>query len=127
VAEEALLDTSVWIGLFVDDARIAGLREAQGPRTAVASSIVLAELQSLSAQGRVRADAARYVMESARIEPLSTEDALEGGRLHGQLRTKGKSKVSMADALMLAKAHRLGIPFLTLDADLRGERSVTVL
>lgn len=124
---EALLDTSVWVALFQGDDRVEALRSKQADRHAVVSVLVLAELRSLASQGRLRVDVAEDVHSVARVEPLLLQDALAGGELHGRLRAKGLEKVSLADALILATARRLGMRLLTLDKDLQGEPDVEIL
>ena len=124
---EVLVDTSVWVALFSKDPRVAGLADRVGARTVVASALTLAELQSLSAQGRLRLEAAKDVLATARIEVLGPETALEGGRLHGQLRSRGRTKAGLVDALILATSLRVGAHLLTLDHDLAGEPGVEVL
>lgn len=101
----AMLDTSVWVGIFHGDLDAADLRRAQGSLPTLTSPIVLAELESLSWRERVAPDApADAVVESAVVEGLAPEDALEGGRLHGKLRAEGHPKVGLGDCLIYATA-----------------------
>ncbi len=89
--------------------------------------MVLAEIQSLAARGRIRGEPAADIQAVARVEPVLTADALLGGRLHGQMRSRGKPKASLADALILATARRVGTRVLTLDKDLSDEGDVELL
>lgn len=125
--ESVLVDTSVWVALFqgLSQERLERLRR-EGQAIAV-SILVLAELRSLSTQGRVQEGAVGDVQEVARVESLLAADALEGGRIHGLMRRKAKTKASLVDALILATARRIGATLLTLDQDLAGEPDVEVI
>jgi predicted nucleic acid-binding protein len=124
---DVVLDTSVWVSVLRDEPRSEAVEGLRGERPVILPVIVLAELQSLCSQGRIRSTAAKDAQAAARLEPLTAEDALAGGKLHGQLRGAGKSKVSLGDALVLATARRLGAELVTFDADLGSEPDVRVL
>ncbi len=125
--QEAVLDTSVWVALFHDDPRTDALPVALGARTAVVNPVILAEIASLAERGRLTGDPISAVRAEARLEALTVDDAVEGGRLHGRLRRDGHPKVSLADGLILATARRLGAHVLTLDSDLESEPDVEQL
>ena len=123
-----MLDTSVWVAVFLDELDPEELRETQGALPTFSSPIVLAELESLSWRERVAPGApVDAVVESAVVEDLAIEDAMEGGRLHGKLRAEGHPKVGLGDCLIYATAQRLDALLITLDADLAGQRGVVVL
>jgi predicted nucleic acid-binding protein len=123
-----MLDTSVWVGIFLGDLDPEELRRAQGDLTTLTSPIVLAELESLSWRERLAPGApADVVGENAVLEDVTTQDAIEGGRLHGKLRAEGHPKVGLGDCLIYATARRVGALLITMDGDLAGQRGVVAL
>ena len=124
----AMLDTSIWVALFTADPVVTELMAAQGDLPSLATTMVLAELASLKERSRYDGPSPiDLVRENGHIEPMTEEDAVEGGVLHGRLRLAGHPKVSLGDCLILATARRVGALLITLDSDLAGERDVVVL
>lgn len=122
---EAVWGTSVWIAVFNDEAKASAIPAAIGPRRAVCTPIVLAELVSRATRGRVRRGSPlRDVEPHARYEPLTREDALAGGEWLARLRAKGRHRVGLGGCLIHATARRIGAVVLTADSDLDGEPGV---
>lgn len=125
---EVVLDTSVWKAVLDDEPAADRLAAAQGDATAVLTPIVLAELAGLLKRGRLKRGALLDRVETAaRYEPLTREDAIDGGKLYGRLRNAGHAKVGLGDCLIYATARRLGATLLTTEGDLRAEPGVLVL
>lgn len=57
-----------------------------------------------------------------RVHPPTVDDARQAAPLHVLLRKDGDA--SLADALMLAQARRLGLPFISGDKAFRGQKDV---
>lgn len=109
------------------DRRAHLLPAVQKERTAVLSTVSLAELASLLQQGRLEETRMVEVIQGARREHALERDCLDGGRLHGQMRRRGHTKVSLVDCIVYATAQRLGAGLITLDSDLDGLSGVEVL
>lgn len=125
---EAVLDTSVWIATFNGEPEADQLPKEQGDRRAVTTPIVLAELAARHALGKVRrGDPVADVEKASRYQELSRDDAIAAARTYAALRSKGKTKVSLADALIYATARRIAAVLITRDPDLEGQPGVVVL
>lgn len=123
---EAVLDTSVWMAIFNDEPAASRLGAVMEMRL-VTTPVVLAELTAHARMGRVRgSQPAEDVERKARLEPLTRDDAIGGAEVYARLRKRGRSKVSLADALIYATAQRAGALLVTLDSDLAGEPGVLV-
>lgn len=55
----------------------------------------------------------------SRIQPIDDDIAMTAGQLHQHLRKRDRS-ASLADAIMLATARRLGIPLISQDPCFKG-------
>lgn len=127
MADEVLIDTSVWAAVAKGESRADPLAKVQGPRLAVISSLSWGELASLNARARVRLHRVEAVALDARTEPVEHADCIAGGRLHGKLRLDGHPKVGLVDCIIYASARRLEVGLITLDMDLAVLPGVEVL
>src|SRR5205823_4196966 len=110
------------------DAFAADLARVQGDLPTVTSPLVLAELASIMARGRVKIDAPiEAVVSASTIEDLTPEDALSAGALHGSMRASGHNKVALGDCLIYATARRVDSLLVTCDTDLAKQPGVVVL
>lgn len=124
----AMLDTSVWIAVMEDAKVVDGLADVQRDLPTLTSPIVLAEIASLGARGRFSPQqAVDDVAERTRLEPLTPEDAVAAGLLHGKLRSQGHEKVGLGDCLIYATSQRVGALMITCDTDLAKQADVALL
>jgi predicted nucleic acid-binding protein len=121
------LDTSVLVSVLRDEERRKKALLRIQDQVILLPSIVVAELESLARQGRAPQAAVRPFGEMTLVEPLDEELATAAGRLHGELRAAGRSRVSLADTIVLATARRARVPLITFDNALEGEAGVEVL
>jgi predicted nucleic acid-binding protein len=124
-----MLDTSVWVRVLEgDEATARDLAATQGVLSTATSPIVLAELASILARGRLQVDRPlEAVLGACVVEDLTPEDALAAGKLHGSLRAAGHEKVGLGDCLIYATAQRVGALLVTCDADLAAQKGVALL
>lgn len=123
----AIVDTSVWVSWLRQEPRAFQVLRALAGRPMHVPTLLIAELQSLAAQGRAPLDAPVSAMELSTVEVLDTESAVAAGKLHAGLRLAGRSRLSLADAVSLVTARRLQGTLVTFDRDLQGEPDVEVL
>ena len=121
---DILLDTSAWVSAARRDPAFPPV--AMGRRRAIASSLAVAELASLAAQGRVEPAALGHLLATVHLEHPTTEDLAAAGDLHGTLRGDRASKASLIDCIAYQSARRLGVPLLTRDRDLLGQPGIIV-
>lgn len=117
----ALVDTSVWVDVLSGRLPLPARRKDQALST---SLLALAEVASLTRQGRVDPRLLDWITEASRIEAPAPEDVVEGGLLHGRLRAEGKFTASIIDCISYASARRLAADFWTRDRDLVGQPGV---
>lgn len=99
-----------------------------GPAEIHTSILALAETGSVLARspkaGPGAAEAELRRMEAkSRVHALELDDVYASVRVHPELR-KAAADASLADALMLCQARRLGLPFISGDPAFRGQNGV---
>lgn len=118
-----VLDTSAWVALARNEPAAEAIVQRIAGRTVVLANVVLAELESLAERERIPASIPREAAETALYEPLTEDDAREGGRIHGAARRR-RVNTSLSDALIVATARRMGATVLTTDRTLAREDDV---
>lgn len=128
-APEALLDTSAWWEILhgTPAGHALARKHMDGGRRPHASALTLAELAAKLGTQSVPAERVEDVLLSVRVHgqvhPVTAEVAERGGMLRAELR-KVDPGASLADAIVLATAHDLGVPLVSSDAAFRGRRDV---
>lgn len=89
--------------------------------TEVLTSVVsLAEVVSVTTRRKRPAEkAVEVIMSNSRIAMPSSDDVIEAGLLHAKQKAESRN-FSLADALVLQLARRVGARILTGDPDFRG-------
>lgn len=124
---ECILDTAVWRAVFEDRPAADHFSRIRGDLKVVITPVVLAELTALAREGKDRDDTPVDVIEEvARVEPMTREDALFGGRLFAALSTT-RTGLGLGDCLVYATAQRIGALTVTIEKGLGGQPGVVVL
>jgi ribonuclease VapC len=128
---EAVLDASALLAHINEErgAHIVSKAIANGAAISVVNWIEV--LSKLAEEGEdpelasAEIAAANSVETAVKIEPVTTEDAIEAARLRPLTRGKG---LSLADRACLALGRRLSVPVLTADRDWThlGHVSITI-
>lgn len=128
-ASELLLDASAWVEILWGTATGRALARRylrRRGRIVHTSAITVGELSAkLSAEGsanRIRSIVAR-LRGSSRLHDVTAEIAETAGALRTELRAV-EPRASLADAIVLATARRLGVPVVSSDACFAGQKDV---
>lgn len=130
LTDSAFFDTWAWreVSNGTPAGKEIGARYGpDGPAQIHTSILAVAEMGSLLARspkaGPVAAEAAMRRMEAkSRVHAIDIDDVYAAVKLHLELRKEADA--SLADALMLAQARRLRMPFITGDPAFRGQDGV---
>lgn len=131
VKDRVFYDTWAWREIAIGSAvgrRLQRRYGPDGPGEVHTSVLALAEAGSILARnpkaGVQAAEREVRRMESrSRVHGLELEDVLRAVRLRPELR-RADGSASLADALMLAQARRLGLRFISGDKGFRGQADV---
>ena len=116
-----VIDSWAWLELFSGSEKGKSVDRAIGDAAEVyTTGITLAEVVSTAARrGRPTEDKIQAIRSQSKVTVASSEDAIEAGTIHAQIKEKVPN-FSLADAFVLQAAKRLGAKVLTGDPDFRG-------
>lgn len=123
-----LLDTSVLIEMFTDDAKARQVESEIGKEEAYVSMVQIAELAAWAIRvGRPVRERIETTKELASVLPLDEEDCREAASIRDQRRKAGKNDFGIIDGILLATARSRGQRLLTFDRHFEGEEDCVVL
>lgn len=126
-ARLAVLDTNVWVRLVAGRLHRKVLTRAVGRARFLIPTTVLSEISSLAARGVVSRKTVERVRRAGEVLAIDADTAVEAGAIHGNFWRKGMTRVSLADATILAVAHRHGATLVTFDEDFAKQEGVHIL
>jgi predicted nucleic acid-binding protein len=123
-----VLDSWAWLELFSGSEKGRKVdRELAGSEGAFTSTVTLAEVVSVSLRRRRSVeDKVAAIRGQSRVVSPSSDDALDSGRLHAEMKRKAQN-FSLADAFVLQLARKVGGKVLTADPDFLGIKEAEFL
>lgn len=125
------LDTSIIIDILRSDTearRVKEILELVGNESLFVSVYQIGELTDWSLMNGINPfGPVKHLKETTRMVPLSESICVEASDIKHEMRTKGATKFSLGDGLVLASARSINQTLLTKDKDFKAAEDAIIL